>query len=68
MTDVPLLELARFGFQVKLEGQSVTPIGECLVLILRVRRQPLRALGQVEAIAMPMKDNRIRIPKRVQAG
>src|ERR1700754_2000337 len=67
MTDIPLLELAWIGFQVKLKRQRVAPIGEGLILIMHVGRQSASSLGQVEAVAVPMHNSRARLGKRVQA-
>ena len=67
MADIPFLELARIGFEVKLQRQRIASIGECLIVIMRIGRQPLRATGQVETVAVPMQNRRIRVPKRAQA-
>ena len=52
----------------KLQRQRVAAMGECLVLIVLVRRQPLRAIRQIERVAMPMQHEGIGFPERAQAG
>ena len=59
MADIPFLELARIGFQVKLEGEGVASVSERLIFIMRIERQSLSALRQVEAIAMPVQNRGI---------
>src|ERR1700722_17856998 len=68
MADITFPELARGGFQVKLEGEGVAPVSERLIFIMRVERQSLSALRQVEAIAMPVQHRGICFLKGAQAG
>src|SRR6202043_1202903 len=67
MADIPLLELSRIGLEVKLKRQRVAPVGEGLVLIIFVRRQPHGVTRQIERIAVPMQNDGIVVPERLQA-
>src|SRR5262249_16640472 len=50
VADIPFLELTRTRFQVKLQGQRVTPERERLVLVVVVEGKTAGANGKIERI------------------
>ena len=62
MTDQPAFKARDFGFRMKLKGEHRRPPDKGLVGAKCGRGQPLRAFGEIEDIAMPMQQNRLRRP------
>lgn len=56
MADIPFLELARLGFQMKLQSEGVLAEAEGLVLVIGVRGKSFGLRGEIECIAVPVQD------------
>src|SRR5262249_32972414 len=68
MADIPLLKRRRIGFDVELQRQGSRTVRKSLVFIRGVEGEPLCPCGEIERIAVPVKDRRVRVGERLQAG
>jgi hypothetical protein len=59
MADIPLLKLARLGFEMELQAEGIGTERKRLVFIQRVRGKARRAVGQVEAVAVSVQHHGI---------
>src|SRR5215468_951402 len=68
VTDIPLLELARIGLEVKLQRQRIAAVGERLVLVVLVRGQSRGARREVECVTVPVQNDSCIVSQLAQAG